>query len=576
MTRRKVYISLRKIYKAKIHFLVFVLFCVLLSSCLSNSDEPPLLENDFNFGFENTWNDNKSITPWRSSVSHNFIVDTLNKMEGANSIHILDSLSRGYEGLVYRRGIPVPAEVKDIEISCYVMKSEVGQDTFSLIGWTNDLPKGESPIIAIDSTLIVEGDKKWHRYELHLDRTKSYNSIFLAFETTGKADYWIDDFDVKFDGMSIKEFPFYSSENIESLNAASIPFEQGTLQDDVKDLSYLSKYVAGKKVIGLGEPNHGTHEIFTTKNRIVKYLIENEEFKTIVFESHMDNLHHVNDFVTGENNLISIDSVMGQFIHVFRTEEIKSLVLWLKEYNKGKAVSDKVHFHGCDMQDDKQSVRYLRTFAKKNDEELLGLLVAYEEEYKVYENLDIIKQIQKHLEKEKSNYKVSKLKYNRIKHSAFLLEQFAIFDANLGNRTIHRDSCMANNLLWVLDKYDREKAIFWADNYHTKKQPTYSAGGYLSKILKEKYYVVGMYLSKGFTNGKFSNSSILSPRLLPSNPEHFLNTAKDSVYFLSSENFCDEFNKQEKVIVSMEDLCELNYYDAIIHIKNASPAIEIE
>jgi len=228
------------------------------------------------------------------------------------------------------------------------------------------------------------------------------------------------------------------------------------------------------------------------------------------------------------------------------------------------------------MQDDKESVQYLKAFAVKQDSKLLELLMAYEEEYKVYENLDLIEQIQNRLKVEKNNYGVSELKYARLVQSAFILEQFAIFDANLGNRSIHRDSSMANNLLWILDNYDMEKAVFWADNYHVKKKERDVSGGYLAKALQEKYFVIGMHLAKGSTRGRIAETSKIASRLIPSKPEYFLNAAEDSIYFLSAEDFCDKFNMQERIFESMEELCELNYYDAIIHIKNASPAIEIE
>lgn len=555
------------------YFKNLIFLCVLLIfSCGRKENYKVVLESDLNFGFEKVWN-SSIFSPWIIMNHYNENrLDSLNQFSGKFCFRLTTNGKNNRIGLAYGADLPLPDVVDTVTISCKLKKEVIGNDDFYFVAYSKDIPDKEDNIICYE-ILNVESHKGWQDYEIQFKNNSKLKTFFFGIVSIDSVHFLVDEFEVNYDNISIKDFPFYTSENIELLNKYTHPISNKALKEEVDDLIFLTDIVKDKTVIGLGESNHGTHEIFSIKNRIIKYLVEHEGFNTIVFESNMDNLHHVNEYVTNENCKMSIDSVMSQFIHVFQSEEIKSLVNWLKQFNRGKSINEKVYFLGCDMQDDIQSIHYLKSFAEMNDDALLDLILAYEEEYKVYENLEIIKQIQKYIKKNKKIYDVDEIQFKRLEHSSFLLEQFAIYDANLGNRSIHRDSSMANNLLWVLNSYENRKAIFWADKYHTIKDISTSAGGFIEKALKEKYYVIAFHLSKGFAAGKFSTSSILNPRLIPSKPQFYLNAASDSIFFLDAKEFCGEFLNQSRKIESMEEMCKMHNYDGIVHIKKASPAL---
>jgi len=551
-------------------YLSIPLILYFFSSCQEENLPNPILEIDLNFGFENVWASG-NVYPWRFINYQGDKVDSLNQLSGKYCAKLNSMNTKRKLGLVYNYEIPLPKSVDTVAVICKVKNISASKNDFYFGAHSNEATANKNQIIHSE-ILSIESDDKWYEYQIKFKKPLNISTFFFGIESIETNDLLIDDFEVKFDDVSIIEFPFCSPENIELLNKYTQPIINASLEEDVDDLRFLRKLVNDKKVLGLGESNHGTHEIFKIKNRIVKYLVENEGFNTIVFESNMDNLYHVNEYITNEDSDLDVDSIMDQFIHLFQTEEIKTLVEWLKKYNADKPNNKKVYFLGCDMQDDAQSIQFLKSFADVYDKVLFDFLLAYEQEYKVYENLAIIKQIQEHIESNKNNYDVSELKIKRLEQSAFLLKQFAIFDANLGNRSIHRDSSMANNLLWILDTYEDRKVIYWADNFHTRKDISSSAGGFLDKILKEDYYVISFHLSKGYTAGKFSRKSILSPRLFPRRPQYYLNAAPDSIFFLDAKDFCKAYSKNTKTFDSMQEMCEHEFYDAILHIKHASPA----
>ena len=301
-----------------------------------------------------------------------------------------------------------------------------------------------------------------------------------------------------------------------------------------------------------------------------RYLAENEGFNTVVFEDNMGNLDLVNDYVIHKSNERSIDDIMLHFKELFQVEEIRELIIWIREYNIGKELQDKIFFMGCDMQREKQSLQVLKDFAKEHDQKLYELVLDSEEEYKVYEDLALIKKVQKQITNRISKLDITKATYDRLVQSSMLIEQFIRFDANLGHRTTHRDSCMANNLLWILNQYPDRKAFYWADNAHVKKAKKVWAGGYLDRALGDKYYVIGTTLAYGTTKGRFDDNAELSPRLYPSSRAYLLNGVKDSIYFLPLKDVYPTLLQQNENAIHLNKNWEFDLFDAMIHIKHST------
>ena len=114
------------------------------------------------------------------------------------------------------------------------------------------------------------------------------------------------------------------------------------------DLSFLSKELRGKNVVGLGEASHGTREFYIQKARIIAYLINECDFKLLSFESPHATMVPINTYLqTGEGNLREFMKNM----FLFNTEEIFNLFQRIRQFNKDKALEDKVVLIGMDNEE---------------------------------------------------------------------------------------------------------------------------------------------------------------------------------------------------------------------------------
>jgi erythromycin esterase len=130
---------------------------------------------------------------------------------------------------------------------------------------------------------------------------------------------------------------------VESLDNVIHPLNSSPLELSDEDLKVLS-YLGDSRIVGLGEATHGTKEFFQTKHRIFTYLVEYHGFNVFAFESDMGESYYVNKFVT--QGVGDLDDIMENkmLFEAWQTEEVKDLLLWMKEYNEDKAEKDENGF----------------------------------------------------------------------------------------------------------------------------------------------------------------------------------------------------------------------------------------
>ena len=116
-------------------------------------------------------------------------------------------------------------------------------------------------------------------------------------------------------------------------------------QNDHADLSFLKKELKGKDIVGLGEASHGTRQFYTEKTRIISYLIETCDFRTIAFEVPDSLMMQIDSFVqTGKGDIKSTMKGMG----LYGAEEIYQLFLALRDYNAKSVAEKRVKLIGFD------------------------------------------------------------------------------------------------------------------------------------------------------------------------------------------------------------------------------------
>ena len=96
------------------------------------------------------------------------------------------------------------------------------------------------------------------------------------------------------------------------------------------ELTPIAEVLSKAKLVGLGESTHGTHEFFNFKSELFRQLVTNHGFNTLLFEDRQDICRSINDYISGKD--ISLASVCDELYPVWQTEELKQLLIWLRNH----------------------------------------------------------------------------------------------------------------------------------------------------------------------------------------------------------------------------------------------------
>lgn len=274
-----------------------------------------------------------------------------------------------------------------------------------------------------------------------------------------------------------------------------------------EDLKDLDQYFENRRLIGLGESTHGTHEFFVMRHRLIRYLVENHGYKTVFMEADYANSLAIDDYIKGKGEATADDAVKSLGLWPWITEELVELVEWLRLYNQSNP-SDQVEFVGVDVQKFDETVERLErllqkyelptrqdevidasTFFKLSDKKILELRSI---EVPRYEGADI----SGFSDEDRYEYKWLSRHLNQILSEK--LEKKSMQSA-------YRDRMMAENILEHLKEDEFKRGVFWAHNGHianlfNEKQNKGVAGGYLKKQLGDKYFILGHEFDYGSFN----------------------------------------------------------------------------
>jgi len=276
--------------------------------------------------------------------------------------------------------------------------------------------------------------------------------------------------------------------------------------DDVNDLIPALKNVS---IIGLGEATHGTHEFFVYKSRLIKFLIIEEGFKTIIIEGGFTGSILMNDYITNGKGALS-DALIGVGYGVWMTQEFVDLMEWVKKYNSNKKEEEKVRFYGCDIQHTvlaaKKVKAYLQTNNKIDSTVEDGLNWLIERKYFAKNNKGNKQKMDDFTKKLDSSFALlvkEDAEYVLIEHSKNQLKKMIeIIFAKKSTQVALRDKFMAENIEWIYNYENKQKVIFWSHNEHVanNKEESFQkpTGYYLKEKFNTHYYSFGF----GFYNGQ--------------------------------------------------------------------------
>lgn len=320
-------------------------------------------------------------------------------------------------------------------------------------------------------------------------------------------------------------------ENIREIKSAT--------SEDYKDLAFLKPILKDKTVVSLGENFHRVAEYSSMKTRLIKYLHEELDFDVIMFESGLGDA-----FMTYENAdaLTSKEMMERSIFPIWHSKETLGLFDYIKKEQK---TDDPLYLAGYDMQ---FTSGYLTQFiagwiAKVDkdqgqnyfDFELQAMTDFYAVINKYGLDFDNNPQAKNEVKKVKDEYEpkykalIQFIQDNKEQLAAAYPKNPRMVDIAVktledrikfiemgmyGTRESYefRDRAMADNVEWLMkEMYPGKKVILWAHNDHlakntskiaTKEQGKWvnsftSMGELLNKKLKDKEYVLGLYMNSG-------------------------------------------------------------------------------
>jgi len=365
---------------------------------------------------------------------------------------------------------------------------------------------------------------------------------------------------------------FGQADLVTAINSELIPLKSVEATSDFSDLEGLKSILKDKRIVGLGEATHGTHEFFTFKHRMLEFLVKEMGFKTFTIEADFAGTFAMNDYVVNRNGTV-LEALEEMATGVWFTKEFMDMVEWIKQYNLTQTNENKVKFYGFDMQFAFNSAPALLNGTIKLKEPLSdnarkGLQVIIDHRYGAMDKsqLPLLNATAKELEKAvvvKSSPEKTKI-YQQYISAVIQTIEFSI-PKHRFDKDIIRDKYMAENCEWIYNFTGESKMIVWAHNLHIAKDITKNnnlpMGYYLSQKYPNEYYAIGF----GFNSGSFRAYHTEKKKIMICTvPEVSIKNSSDYVFGQCAvPNFILDF-KSAQVNPTINEFLNKNIYSRAI------------
>jgi erythromycin esterase len=276
-------------------------------------------------------------------------------------------------------------------------------------------------------------------------------------------------------------------------------------------------------VVGLGEATHGSHEFFTMKHRVFRYLVEEKGFTSFALEMSWPAGLLIDDYLQhggGDARQVVSQTLAGS---PWDREEFVSLIEWMRDHNR-QHPERPVHFVGADagfprIGDDLfrrvtdyvqravpaalPRINELYTGLRPLDDAFayLGLPLAQRKQFvaNAQQALDLIS-AQNGLHG--AEYELAVQNARSIVQTATYLSFDMNDDAQRAAMDLCRDRLMADNVMWW-QRHTGSRILLSAHNGHVGYQPDIPAlypksqGAFLRDALGARYVAMGFTFDQG-------------------------------------------------------------------------------
>lgn len=321
------------------------------------------------------------------------------------------------------------------------------------------------------------------------------------------------------------------------------PIKSLVKADDNSDLKAIADAIGDAKVLALSEGFHNCKEMMQLHERLIRYLVEEKGFNTVMTESGFPESRMVYDFIHGKD--VKGDVYKQGFNKMYGAwEEGRSLINWMKEYNQSH--KNVLGYYGADIggfytnwyppvkriTDYLQVVdsKYAKQLTKQLDPilEIMGSKQArlnYQEKLSAEQKAKLAIVLDKAVEHFNTNEETYVAKsgneeFQWARQSTIAMRMAENYYRNYGDRKAAephryaglngRELMMSHNVQWALKQRKDTKIILINHVIHTKtkSQKQDDVWGYftpMAQIIKQNlgddFFVIGL----AYGGGKFWN-----------------------------------------------------------------------
>ena len=137
---------------------------------------------------------------------------------------------------------------------------------------------------------------------------------------------------------------------------------------DTADLSPLLERIGDARIVLLGEATHGTSEFYRMRERISRELIVKKGFRFVAIEGDWPDAARVDNYVRHLEYPASEWTAFARFpTWMWRNNEVRDFVNWLREHNSAAKLETRVAFHGLDLYSLYVSIRSVLSYLDQVD-----------------------------------------------------------------------------------------------------------------------------------------------------------------------------------------------------------------
>lgn len=515
-----------------------------------------------NLDFEKVNDENRPLKWNLTGNNYLYNVDNTIKFSGNNSLKIVSNSPQPNDFASFFYTLPLELfRGKELRFVGKIKVQSVQNGNAGLWVRVND---ANNKIISFDnmSDRRVTGNTDWKEVSVTMKISPDAEKITLGglFKANGTA--WFDDFKLFADNNAIEDISKKEKLTLEEsdlLKKYIYPLKTYDPNSaDNNDLKILKKLIGDSKTVALGEVTHGSSEIFKMKDRMIRYMVQNDNFNIFSIEAAMPESYEVNNYTIGGERSAK-NYLSGMHFWTWKTIEVVNMIEWMKKYNQSS--NNKVYFTGFDMQSYAMIIKTLKgKFSNQpailNEINKLNIVLnTFKNEIRndkkaimLKNDKDMALTIILQLKKEINTLNLNKKDSAWIHQNLRILEQYT----DLNSKT--RDQYMAENLLWIKENNPDSKIVLWAHNTHIKKTDK-RMGNYLSEKLGSDYITFGFAFDSG-TYTAMGNKGLTSYEAQKSYPgtyEYILNSINEPYFILDLKKIKEDNNEKMQWIIQDYD-----------------------